>query len=1363
MDSKVQKEQQEQKRKQEEAKKEEGEGGSDGKDAANTGGDDAQNDLVSLLSELNKAKALGAGVAADKKAMAIESGFETGDLMGELGADVEGEWWANENEAETPMGASAGQGFDFNRSKPQSSGLSQHQPPKVKSGTKRLWRTAKFGSSSGSANVPTAELKESLRRLERNPPTLSALGSGVRIDTAYSQWEREVAQLREKIVLQQQQQKQQKPPGSPRRGAGAAVAMDPRYNSNGLQERPTIGAAAGVHTNDGGAGGPGGGAGAGVDADALNAAVLQRQKGPLMVMPCEVIKPFVCTPGNFEIHSTHISFVRNEENEIAEEDEIAVAQAEIEAKGPVKAGDGEKLCMLVRGAKSQMVPLEQIGQLLGRRYQLRYCAVELFLTSGDSLLINLHTEKDAIAVFEKLRALVSHARNAGGSGGGGGMMPGGPLGAQAGGAAGARAAKTRSWMDAAAGRYGSMPMSFYPSSTMRQYRQLTDRWVQRQLSNFEYLMELNRIAGRTYNDLAQYPIFPWVLSNYESAELDLTDEKNYRDLSKPMGIQKEGQEEFFKQRYEMLSEQCTPITPTEEPEDALPPFHYGSHFSTPGFALWYLMRLEPYTSLHIHLQDGRFDRPDRLFDSVADTWTGCTNNTSDVKELTPEWFYLPEMFVNNNRLDLGLKQSGVRVDDVKLPPWAEGSADVFVRKHREALESEHVSAHLHEWIDLVFGFKQRGPEAEKSINVYYHLTYENSVDLEFLQVTNKKLYGTIIKQIDNYGQTPPQLFFAPHDPRKTPEDFIFPLFSDRLGAGEELLRPALQKPKTLFAFPRYDTPAKQPVLFLAECSGGSGGGSERLVTVDCRRTLGLHRWQVLSPDIQPPFKLQIDPTTDRRVGVPFATTGVVSTVAVSTPRTSSPSRARRDGRGGGSGSSGRGADRRGSERRERERAMQRGGQGVGSPSRATSHSGSPRVSTSADAGAGAAHMSAEGVEGVEVWPALFAVSPDGRMLYSCGHWDNSFKVTSIDERSGKPGKCVQSLSQHQDVVTCLAVSEDGSVLVTGSSDTSVMVWQLLRDRPTMIAAGHIHVGNSGDGKTGGAADGTGVGTSAQYGTVLPSPRYTFHGHDDAVRCVACSTDHDLVVSAGDDGTAIVHSLRSGHYVRSILPKSVSASGRPGSGSPSAIDVNASPMRGGTQGGSRQQRQQQHARSLAVLPRIQWVGISAKGDIVTYSSDLHITVYNINGRQIVRRNVGERLHALIFSEDGHYIVTGGASRMVRVLAVHNLVEVQKGIDGSCKPYEVSECSSKSSSSSSSSRSGSRSGSSSKSSSSSSSSSRSGSRSGSSSKSSSSSSESGRAARIGVACRRSRVSISIRCVVSLGSRQALNPRSHTFGSL
>lgn len=73
------------------------------------------------------------------------------------------------------------------------------------------------------------------------------------------------------------------------------------------------------------------------------------------------------------------------------------------------------------------------------------------------------------------------------------------------------------------------------------------KWQKGEISNFQYLMHLNTLAGRGYNDLTQYPVFPWVLADYESDILDLSDAKVYRKLNKPMGCQTaEGEEEFRK-------------------------------------------------------------------------------------------------------------------------------------------------------------------------------------------------------------------------------------------------------------------------------------------------------------------------------------------------------------------------------------------------------------------------------------------------------------------------------------------------------------------------------------------------------------------------------------------------------------------------------------------------------------------------------------------------------------------------------------------------------------------------------------------------------------------------------------------------
>lgn len=107
---------------------------------------------------------------------------------------------------------------------------------------------------------------------------------------------------------------------------------------------------------------------------------------------------------------------------------------------------------------------------------------------------------------------------------------------------------------------------------------------------------------------------------------------------------------------------------------------YGTHYSNIGAVLYYLIRLEPYTSYAMSVQGGKFDHADRLFHSIAETWRNCLNDFTDVKELTPEWFYLPDFLVNCNGLELGTRQNGVDLGDVVLPPWAR-SPEEFVLKN----------------------------------------------------------------------------------------------------------------------------------------------------------------------------------------------------------------------------------------------------------------------------------------------------------------------------------------------------------------------------------------------------------------------------------------------------------------------------------------------------------------------------------------------------------------------------------------------------------------------------------------------------------------------------------------------------------
>lgn len=48
------------------------------------------------------------------------------------------------------------------------------------------------------------------------------------------------------------------------------------------------------------------------------------------------------------------------------------------------------------------------------------------------------------------------------------------------------------------------------------------------VSNYDYLVFLNTVAGRTVNDLTQYPVFPWVLRDFHSPTINLDDPSVYR-------------------------------------------------------------------------------------------------------------------------------------------------------------------------------------------------------------------------------------------------------------------------------------------------------------------------------------------------------------------------------------------------------------------------------------------------------------------------------------------------------------------------------------------------------------------------------------------------------------------------------------------------------------------------------------------------------------------------------------------------------------------------------------------------------------------------------------------------------------------
>ncbi|XP_045423153.1 neurobeachin isoform X9 [Lemur catta] len=480
--------------------------------------------------------------------------------------------------------------------------------------------------------------------------------------------------------------------------------------------------------------------------------------GPVVLStPAQLIAPVVVAKGTLSITTTEIYF-------------------EVDEDDPAFKKIDTKVLAYTEGLHGKWM-FSEIRAVFSRRYLLQNTALEVFMANRTSVMFNFPDQATVKKVVYSLPRV------------GVGTSYGLPQ---------ARRISL------------ATPRQLYKSSNM------TQRWQRREISNFEYLMFLNTIAGRTYNDLNQYPVFPWVLTNYESEELDLTLPGNFRDLSKPIGALNPKRAVFYAERYETWE------------DDQSPPYHYNTHYSTATSTLSWLVRIEPFTTFFLNANDGKFDHPDRTFSSVARSWRTSQRDTSDVKELIPEFYYLPEMFVNSNGYNLGVREDEVVVNDVDLPPWAKKPED-FVRINRMALESEFVSCQLHQWIDLIFGYKQRGPEAVRALNVFHYLTYEGSVNLD--SITDPVLREAMEAQIQNFGQTPSQLLIEPHPPRSSAMHLCF------LPQSPLMFKDQMQQDVIMVL----KFPSNSPVTHVA-ANTLPHLTIPAVVTVTCSRLFAVNRW-----------------------------------------------------------------------------------------------------------------------------------------------------------------------------------------------------------------------------------------------------------------------------------------------------------------------------------------------------------------------------------------------------------------------------------------------------------------------------------------------------------------------------------------
>ena len=292
-----------------------------------------------------------------------------------------------------------------------------------------------------------------------------------------------------------------------------------------------------------------------------------------------------------------------------------------------------------------------------------------------------------------------------------------------------------------------------------------EKWQHWEISNFEYLMLLNKFGGRSFNDLGQYPVFPWILRNYESASLNFQDKKTFRKMKKTIAGMSVKKRSTADEKYSIMLEDTT-----------MKPYQFGSHYLAGRSVLGYLFRLEPYSSLLIQFEHKQ-DNAARMFHLLKFAWEACNNDPGDNKELIPEFFYLPEMFGNYNGTSYGTKIGGdqlplqtyganVRVDEVILPSWAKNNHH-FIQTNAIALESKLISSNLHLWIDLIFGDKQQDKK-------YYNL-FKECCDEEGINKKGK-LSKQNIAEIQEFGSNPIKIFKDKHPAKDAEKGSLFPIF-----------------------------------------------------------------------------------------------------------------------------------------------------------------------------------------------------------------------------------------------------------------------------------------------------------------------------------------------------------------------------------------------------------------------------------------------------------------------------------------------------------------------------------------------------------------------------------------------------------
>ena len=272
-------------------------------------------------------------------------------------------------------------------------------------------------------------------------------------------------------------------------------------------------------------------------------------------------------------------------------------------------------------------------------------------------------------------------------------------------------------------------------------RDYKNKYKKGEITNFQYLLLLNKFSTRTYNDINQYLVFPVLYMSFQN--------NIKRDLSKAICLNKEEEDleiNKFIENYTILG------------------YYFNNHFSTSAYVLYYLIRLVPYTYMLIDFQSGKFDVPERIFNNYNSYYSGIVGSTEN-REFIPELFHSYETCLNLNHNNFGkmnfTKELINNFNSNKYSTCVE-----FIINHRRILENTNIVP----WINNIFGYNQIN-ESKELMNIFPLSSYEQRFDINIQKIKDNskdKSDFDIYRQIRfklailDIGISPVQLFKTPH-------------------------------------------------------------------------------------------------------------------------------------------------------------------------------------------------------------------------------------------------------------------------------------------------------------------------------------------------------------------------------------------------------------------------------------------------------------------------------------------------------------------------------------------------------------------------------------------------------------------------